>query len=282
MTQTSQAAPGKVTKLNRVERNAWTKRKIFDAATKIVGKYVYAEASVARITEAAGVAQGTFYNHFENRQELLDQLLPKIGIDMVRFIRERTGTPQTARQEIERFSAFFDFIREVPEFLRILNEAEFFAPIGYQKHFDNISTAYVRILKRARLAGTIEAYSDEEFEAIVQMLMGARGYLSRRYSYSGGENIASSEVERVIYELPQVREVAVIGMRDERWGETPVAIVVLAEHAALELPDLTDHCRARLAGFKIPKQLIIRDSLPRNPSGKVLKRVLRAELEAHA
>jgi fatty-acyl-CoA synthase len=48
------------------------------------------------------------------------------------------------------------------------------------------------------------------------------------------------------------------------------------------LPDLTDHCRARLAGFKIPKQLIIRDSLPRNPSGKVLKRVLRAELEAHA
>jgi fatty-acyl-CoA synthase len=48
------------------------------------------------------------------------------------------------------------------------------------------------------------------------------------------------------------------------------------------LPDLADHCRTRLAGFKVPKQLIIRDSLPRNPSGKVLKRVLRAELEAHA
>jgi AcrR family transcriptional regulator len=185
MTQASHAAP-KVTKLNRVERNAWTKQKIFDAATKVVGKYGYAEASVARITEEAGVAQGTFYNHFENRQQLLDQLLPKIGNDMVRFIRARTGTAQTAREEIERFSAFFDFIREVPEFLRILNEAEFFAPIGYQKHFDNISTAYVRILERARLAGTIEDFSDEEFEAIVQMLMGARGYLSRRYSYSGG------------------------------------------------------------------------------------------------
>jgi fatty-acyl-CoA synthase len=99
---------------------------------------------------------------------------------------------------------------------------------------------------------------------------------------SGGENIASSEVERVIYELPQVREVAVIGMPDERWGEKPIAIVVLADGKALELPDLTDHCRARLAGFKVPKQLIIRDSLPRNPSGKVLKRVLRAELEANA
>src|SRR5258708_36537194 len=116
MTQVPEAAPGKVTKLNRVERNAWTKRKIFDAATKIVGKYGYAEASVARITEEAGVAQGTFYNHFENRQELLDHLLPKIGIDMVRFIRARTGTAQTARQEIKPVSASFDFIREVPEF----------------------------------------------------------------------------------------------------------------------------------------------------------------------
>jgi AcrR family transcriptional regulator len=187
MTQSSQAAPGKVAKLNRVERNAWTKRKIFDAAARMVGKYGYAEASVARITEEAGVAQGTFYNHFENRQELLDQLLPQIGIDMVHFIRERTGTADAARQEIERFSAFFEFIREVPEFLRILNEAEYFAPIGYQKHLDNIATAYVRILRRARLAGAIVDFSDEEFEAIVHMFMGARGYLSRRYSYAGGE-----------------------------------------------------------------------------------------------
>src|SRR6266702_7525683 len=99
---------------------------------------------------------------------------------------------------------------------------------------------------------------------------------------SGGENIASSEVERVIYELPQVREVAVVGLPDARWGEKPVAVVVLGDGATLELPDLADHCRARLAGFKVPKQLIIRDSLPRNPSGKVLKRVLRAELEAAA
>src|SRR5882724_6927247 len=86
MTQEPETTSGKVAKLNRVERNAWTKRKIFDAATRIVGKYGYAEASVARITEEAGVAQGTFYNHFENRQELLDQLLPKIGLDMLFLI----------------------------------------------------------------------------------------------------------------------------------------------------------------------------------------------------
>src|SRR4051794_9458466 len=182
----TQGASAKITKLNRVERNAWTKQRLFEAATRMFGKYGYAEASVARITEAAGVAQGTFYNHFGNRQELLDQLLPKIGMDMVRFIRARTSTGHAARQEIERFAAFFDFIREVPEFLRILNEAEFFAPTGYQKHLDNISTAYVRILRRARHAGAIDGFSDEEFEAIVHMFMGARGYLSRRYSYAEG------------------------------------------------------------------------------------------------
>jgi fatty-acyl-CoA synthase len=96
---------------------------------------------------------------------------------------------------------------------------------------------------------------------------------------SGGENIASSEIERVIYELPGVREVAVIGLRDARWGEKPVAVVVLADGAALALAQLAEHCRGRLASFKVPKQLVIRDQLPRNPSGKILKRVLRAELE---
>lgn len=183
MTQTPTVAK-KMVKLNRAQRNDETKRRLFDAATKMVGKYGYAEASVARITEAAGVAQGTFYNHFENRQELLDQLLPSIGLDMVRFIRERTPAGHAAVQEIMRFQAFFDFLHHVPEFLRILNEAEFFAPLGYQKHLDNISTAYVRILRRARNAKEVAAYSDEELEAVVHMFMGARGYLSRRYSYS--------------------------------------------------------------------------------------------------
>ncbi len=95
---------------------------------------------------------------------------------------------------------------------------------------------------------------------------------------SGGENIASSEVERVIYQLVEVREAAVIGLPDERWGERPVAVVVLNEGASLDLATLTAHCRANLAGFKVPKDLIIRGQLPRNPSGKILKRILRAEL----
>ena len=92
---------------------------------------------------------------------------------------------------------------------------------------------------------------------------------------SGGENIASSEVERVILQLPAVREVAVIGLPDERWGERPVAFVALEPGGQLTFEALDAHCRSKLAGFKTPKELFIRDSLPRNPSGKILKRALR-------
>jgi len=92
---------------------------------------------------------------------------------------------------------------------------------------------------------------------------------------SGGENIASSEVERSIFQLPQVSEVAVIGIPDPRWGEIPAAVVVLKQGAQLDLETLQRHCRADLAGFKVPKRLVICDALPRNPSGKVLKRTLR-------
>ncbi len=97
---------------------------------------------------------------------------------------------------------------------------------------------------------------------------------------SGGENIASSEVERVIYRLEQVSEAAVVGLPDAQWGERVVAVVVLKAGAQLTPDDLQQHCREHLAGFKVPRQLFLRESLTRNPSGKVLKRVLRDELAA--
>ncbi|MFT4159284.1 AMP-binding protein [Shinella sp.] len=96
---------------------------------------------------------------------------------------------------------------------------------------------------------------------------------------SGGENIASSEVERVIYEHPAVKEAAVYARLHPRWGEVAVAAIVLAEGQTMTYQQLLDHCRARLAGFKCPKDMVVLAQLPRNPSGKVLKRTLR-ELDA--
>ena len=92
---------------------------------------------------------------------------------------------------------------------------------------------------------------------------------------SGAENIASSEVERVLFQMPEIADVAVIGVADEKWGEKPVAVVVPAPGATLDYPALAAFCRRHLAGYKVPKEMILLDELPRNPSGKVLKRALR-------
>jgi acyl-CoA synthetase (AMP-forming)/AMP-acid ligase II len=93
---------------------------------------------------------------------------------------------------------------------------------------------------------------------------------------SGGENIAGSEVERVLYEHAAVLEVAVVGRPDERWGEVPVAFVALRDGTSVTAAELIDHCRGQLARFKVPKDVVFVDALPRNPSGKVLKRDLRS------
>ena len=93
---------------------------------------------------------------------------------------------------------------------------------------------------------------------------------------SGGENIASSEVERVLYEHPAVLEVAVVGRPDERWGEVPIAFVAFRPGLAVAEDELIDHCRQRIAKFKAPRAIHVIDALPRNPSGKVLNRELRA------
>jgi len=95
---------------------------------------------------------------------------------------------------------------------------------------------------------------------------------------SGGENIASSEIERVIYQMPEVAECAVIGLPDPKWGERPAAIIVARPGQALSAEDVQARCRAALAGFKVPSRVLFREALPRNPSGKVLKRVLRDEI----
>ena len=92
---------------------------------------------------------------------------------------------------------------------------------------------------------------------------------------TGGENVASREVEEAIYQLPAVSEVAVIGLPDPIWIEAVTAIVVAKPGQSLSESAVIDHCRQRLARFKLPKRVIFADHLPKNPSGKLLKRELR-------
>lgn len=92
---------------------------------------------------------------------------------------------------------------------------------------------------------------------------------------SGGENVYPAEVENILYELPQVAEAAVIGIPDKRWGETGMAVLVLKQGETLDAKDVVAHCRKNLAKFKVPHAVEYMDVLPRNATGKVLKRILR-------
>lgn len=160
---------------------------LVDGAARVVGKYGYAGASIARITAAAGVAQGTFYTYFSSRQDLLDQLLPAMGEEMLAHIAAevRQVTDEFEREE-RRFRAFFGFLLRRPAFFRILNEAELFAPTGFRRHFENISAGYLTALRRARARGAFVGFSEEETEPLVFLLIAMRSYTSMRYAYAGG------------------------------------------------------------------------------------------------
>lgn len=92
---------------------------------------------------------------------------------------------------------------------------------------------------------------------------------------SGGENIYPVEVENVLSGLPGVIEVAVIGVPDEKFGEALLAVFAMKPGHSMNTETVIEFCRDKLAGYKIPRQLTLIDALPRNPSGKILKTVLR-------
>jgi fatty-acyl-CoA synthase len=99
---------------------------------------------------------------------------------------------------------------------------------------------------------------------------------------SGGENVSSQEVEEALAQHPAVAEVAVIGVHDDYWIEKVVACVVPMPGAHLNEDELLAYARSRLAGFKVPKQVYVMAEFPKNPTGKVLKRVLREKLNQQA
>jgi acyl-CoA synthetase (AMP-forming)/AMP-acid ligase II len=93
----------------------------------------------------------------------------------------------------------------------------------------------------------------------------------------GGENISPEEVEAVLHSHPKIEEAAVIGVPDEEWGEQPRAIVVVKHGETATADEIIEYCRAKMSSFKRPRSVIFVNELPRNPMGKVLKRVLREQ-----
>jgi fatty-acyl-CoA synthase len=127
---------------------------------------------------------------------------------------------------------------------------------------------------------TADAFYDEWYRSGDAGYLDEAGYLYLRdrikdLIISGGENIYPAEVENVICDHEAVVEAAVIGVPDPRWGEAVKAIVVLRKGCTVSQADLSQFIRERLAGFKVPKSIEFVEQLPRNPSGKILRRELR-------
>jgi len=181
---TGQPTKKKLTRAKQVEA---TRNSLFRAAAKIVGDLGYADASITRITDEANVAQGTFYNYFKSRQELNNKLLPVLGDNLLDYIREQVGgISDGLMREEAGFRAFFRYLLETPEFYRILNEAEIYAPKAYKAHMANMVNSYVQALSHSRKEGLLPGYDERELEVIAYILLSARNYLSMRYSYEEG------------------------------------------------------------------------------------------------
>jgi len=130
---------------------------------------------------------------------------------------------------------------------------------------------------------------DEDTHAVIKngwFHTGDMGYLDDQgylYIYdrkrdmiiTGGENVYPAEVENVLYSHPAIFDVAVIGVPDEKWGEAVKAVAVLKSGMTLSANQLIEHARGNLAGFKLPKTVDFVDDLPRNATGKVLRRLIR-------
>jgi fatty-acyl-CoA synthase len=128
---------------------------------------------------------------------------------------------------------------------------------------------------------TAEVFAEGWFHSGDLGVLDADGYLSvvdrkKDMIKSGGENVASREVEEAVYELDGVAEVAVFGISHPHWVEAVVAVVVPKSGVDLTANDVDAHARERLAAYKRPKYVVLADALPKNPSGKILKRELRA------
>jgi fatty-acyl-CoA synthase len=92
---------------------------------------------------------------------------------------------------------------------------------------------------------------------------------------SGGENVYPVEVEDVLLHMPEIEQVAVVGVPDEKWGETGCAAVVARYGSVVTMEKITSFCATRLARFKIPRYLVLLEQLPRNSTGKINKLLVR-------
>lgn len=163
-------------------RNRQVREALLQGAAEIVGERGYAGASVQRIADAAGIAQGTFYLYFTSRQDLFDELLPFIAHRALEHLRENVSTSQDFFEREEKsFEAFFAYLLEHPYYYRVLGEAETMAPLAFENWFKFITSRYTRNIERAVESGEIAGLSRNQARFMGVVLLACRRYVYQEF-----------------------------------------------------------------------------------------------------
>jgi len=179
-------APNPVPKTSRGER---TRQRILAAAERQIGERGFAETSVVSITQEAEVAQGTFYVYFRTKEDVLRELVLRMGRRLRRSLTLATSGIDD-RLEVERrgVHAFFDFVRKNPNLYRVVAESQFVDETAYRRYYNDFATAYRTALEAAAVRGQV---SPGDAEVRAWALMGVCDLAGRRYAL--WETMASFE-----------------------------------------------------------------------------------------
>lgn len=169
----------------RTERGTRTRAKLLEAAESVFAKFGYSDASIVRITEAAGVAQGTFYLYFTSKLEIFEELVEDLNRRVRHAMTEASaGAATRIESEREGFRGFFEFTAEHPALYRVVREAEFVSPNALRLHYSRIVEGYISGLDAAKKNGEI---GDIDPEIVAWILMGIGEMVGMRWVLWGGK-----------------------------------------------------------------------------------------------
>ncbi|HEV8688383.1 MAG TPA: TetR/AcrR family transcriptional regulator [Gaiellaceae bacterium] len=138
------------------ERGARTRQKLLEAAEQVFADVGYHDASIVKITEVAGVAQGTFYLYFESKKQVFDELVRDLNRRVRHAMKDASSKGRTRLEaEVLGFAAYFRFTAEHKALYRIIRQAEFVSPEMLRYHYDRLSEGYVEALREARESGEV-------------------------------------------------------------------------------------------------------------------------------
>ena len=168
------------------KRGARTRRRLLEAAEAVFAELGYHEASIVKITEAAGVGQGTFYLYFASKKDVFDELVVDLNHRVRQAMTEAASQGKT-RAEMERlgFAGYFRFVAEHPALYRIIRQAEFVSPESLQLHYERLTSGYVAGLRQAMEAGEI---AEGDPELLAWALMGIGELVGMRWILWAGRN----------------------------------------------------------------------------------------------